>query len=202
LREQAEDLAKSAKNSSSPNASEQLQAAAREMQGTTNDLRRQDAKSSESRGRQALERLQKLTQAGDQGEKKDAGSSRLQDALAKARELKDKLDDLTRDIQQPGASGDRKRLQQEAARQLQQVRDLIEQLRREDPSLASGGPGFTYEGQGMTFSSPGTEAFKQDFSRWQELRNQATRALDSVASAVAKRLDDRGQRERPAAGVD
>jgi len=201
LREQAEDLAKSAKNSSSPNASEQLQAAAREMQGATNDLRRQDAKSSESRGRQALERLQKLTQAGDQGEKKDAGSSRLQDALAKARELKDKLDDLTRDIQQPGASGDRKRLQQEAARQLQQVRDLIEQLRREDPSLASGGPGFTYEGQGMTFSSPGTEAFKQDFSRWQELRNQATRALDSVASAVAKRLDDKG-RERPAAGVD
>ena len=109
---------------------------------------------------------------------------------------------MTRDVQQPGTSGDRKRLQQEAARQLQQVRDLIDQLRRDDPALSSGGPGFTYEGQGMTFSAPGTEAFKQDFSRWQELRDQATRALDRMSTAVAKRLQETGQRDRLASGVD
>jgi hypothetical protein len=202
LRQEAEDLAKSSKNSSSPNATGQMRDIARDMQGATNDLRRQDARASESRGRQALEKLQKLTQPGQQAADKDAGPGRLQDALAKARELRQKLDALTREIQQAGTSGDRKRLQQEAARQLQQVSDLVDELRRDDPSLSSGGPGFTYEGQGMTFSSPGAEAFKQDFSRWQELRDQATRALDGLSAAVSKRLDDKGQRDRVAAGVD
>jgi len=202
LREQAEDLAKSTQNSASPNATAQLRDAARDMQGATNDLRRQDAKASQSRGRQALEKLQRLTQPGQQGTDKDAGPGRLQDELAKARELRAKLDSLTREVQQAGASGDRKRLQQEAARQLQQVRELIDQLRREDPALASGGPGFTYEGQGMTFSSPGTEAFKQDLARWQELRDQATRALDRMTAAVTRRLADAGRRDRPASGID
>ncbi len=139
---------------------------------------------------------------GQKGAAKDPGAARLQDALAKARELRDKLDALTRDLQQPGTSGDRNRLQQEAARQLQQTRDLIEQLRREDPSLSSGGAGFTFEGQGMAFSAPGTEAFKQDFARWQELREQATRALDRVTASVSKRLEQQGQRDRVAAGLD
>ncbi len=202
LRQQAEDLAKSSQNSSSPNASAQMKDVARDMQGATNDLRRQDAKSSESRGRQALEKLQKMTQPGRDEASKDVGPGRLQDALAKARELRQKLDDLTRELQQPGARGDRRRLQQEAARQLQQVRDLIDQLRREDPALSRGGPGFTFEGQGMTFSSPGTEGFKQDLSRWQELRDQATRAIDRMSAAVVSRLDEKGQRDRLAAGVD
>jgi len=212
LREQAEDLAKSTQNPSSPNATSQMREIARDMQGATNDLRRQDAKSSQSRGRQALEKLQKLTSAGDKqresnqpgqrGTSKDPDSARLQDALAKARELREKLDSLTRELQQAGASGGRNRLQQEAAQQLQQTRDLIDQLRRQDPALSSGGPGFTYEGQGMTFSAPGTEAFKQDFARWQELRDQATRALDRVSAAVSKRLGETGQRDRLAAGVD
>ena len=200
LREQAEDLARSSQNSASPNASSQMRDIARDMQGATNDLRRQDAKSSQSRGRQALEKLQKLTQADQNGKEKNA--SQLQDALAKAQELRAKLDALTRELQQPGAAGDRRRIEQEAARQLQQVQQLIDQLRRQDPALASGGPGFTYEGQGMTFSAPGTEAFKQDFSRWQELRAEATRALDRLSDAVSTRLRDTGRRDRIAAGVD
>jgi len=201
LREQAEDLARSSQNSSSPNASARMKDVARDMQGATNDLRRQDSKSSQSRGRQALEKLQQLTQPDQQGKDKDAASAKLQDALAKAQELRAKLDALTRDVQQPGSASDRKRLEQEASRQLHQVQQLVEQLRRQEPALASGGPGFTYEGQGMTFSSPGTEGFKQDFSRWQELRDQATRALDRISDAVSKRLDGPGRRDRLAAGV-
>jgi DNA repair exonuclease SbcCD ATPase subunit len=202
LREQAEDLAKSSRNGSSPNASAQMRDIARDMQGATNDLRRQDSKSSQSRGRQALEKLQRMTQPGQQPDKKETGPGRLEDALAKARGLREKLDALTREIQQPGHNGDRKRLQQDAERQLQQVQELIDQLRREEPALSSGGPGFTYEGQGMTFSAPGTEAFKQDFSRWQQLRDQATRALDRLSAAVTKKLDEQGRRDRLAAGVD
>ncbi len=202
LRRQAEELAKSPRNSSSPNASAQMQDVARDMQGATNDLRRQDAKSSEARGRQALEKLRRMAQGGEQDDRSGSRPNRLQDALAKARELREKLDALTREMQQPGTGGDRKRLQQEAARQLQEVRELIDKMRRDDPALATGGPGLTYEGQGFTLSSPGTEAFKQDFSRWQELRDQATRALDRLSDAITRRLDDKGQRQPTAAGVD
>ena len=147
--------------------------------------------------------LDKVADAlGQKGAGKDPDAARLQDALAKARELRGKLDSLTRELQQPGTSGDRNRLQQEAARQLQQTRDLIEELRRQDPALSSGGAGFTFEGQGMTFSAPGTEGFKQDFARWQELRDQATRALDRMTASVSKRLEAEGQRDRLAAGLD
>ena len=198
LKQQAEELTKSAsKHSSSPNATSQLRDIVRDMEGAANDLRRQDATSSQSRGRQALDKLQRLSNApGDRDGDKQEESQRLQDALAKARELQQKLDSLTRELQQlqsqgRGDSRERTRLQQEAARQLQQTRDLIEQLRKEDPALASGGPGFTFEGQGMTFSAPGTEAFKQDLSRWETLRDQATRALDRVASNVSQRLSQK-----------
>jgi DNA repair exonuclease SbcCD ATPase subunit len=217
LRQQAEELTKSAsKNSSSPNATSQLRDAARDMEGATNALRRQDAASSQSRGRQALEKLQRLANQGGEdrdgtsqprrGAAADPQSQRLQDALAQARELQQKLDALTRELQQlqgRGQDGERRRLQQDADRQLQQTRDLIEQLRREDPSLASGGPGFTYEGQGMTFSAPGPEAFKQDLSRWQTLRDQATRALDRVTANVSEKLAQKnGTTGRAASGVD
>ncbi len=218
LRRQAEELTKSAsKNGSSPDATAQLRDIARDMEGATNDLRRQDARSSQSRGRQALEKLQRLSTAagtdrdtnpsGQRGSGDDPRTARLKDALARAQALQQKLDALTRELQQmqnggrPGA--DRTRLQQEAARQLQQTKDLIEQLRREDPSLATGGPGFTYEGQGMTFSAPGTEAFKQDLSRWQTLQDQATRALDRVSANVSQRLSEQpGARERAASAPD
>jgi len=211
LRQQAEELTKSAsKNSASPNATSQLRDIARDMEGATNDLRRQDARSSQSRGRQALEKLQRLSSAGtnERDGKQEGQAARLQEALAKARELQQRLESLNRELQQLQAQGsartsDRERLQQEAARQLQQTRDLIEQLRREDPSLASGGTGFTFEGQGMTFSAPGTEAFKQDVSRWQTLREQATRALDRVSSNVSQRLaQTNGGTERASSGVD
>jgi hypothetical protein len=217
LRQQAEALTKSAsRNSTSPDATSQLRDIARDMEGATNDLRRQDARSSQARGRQALEKLQRLSnEAGDRdgkqqaqrGSATDPQSQRLQDALAKARELEQKLDSLTRDLQQLQSQGsrnsDRARLQQEAARQLQQTRDLIDQLRRDDPALTSGGPGFTFEGQGMTFSAPGTEAFKQDLSRWETLRAQATRALENVTANVSQRLGQQNPTtDRAAAGVD
>ena len=54
----------------------------------------------------------------------------------------------------------------------------------------------------MTLSAPGTEAFKQDFARWQELRDQATRALDRLTAAITKRLDEKARTDRLAAGVD
>ena len=75
-------------------------------------------------------------------------------------------------------------------------------MRREDPSFAQGGAGFTFEGQGMTLSAPGTEAFKQDFARWEKLRNQATEVLARAETAISKRLQAKEARERLASGAD
>ncbi len=54
----------------------------------------------------------------------------------------------------------------------------------------------------MTLSAPGTEAFKQDFAKWDDLRRQATRALEGVESSLSKRLQDKEAKDRLAAGVD
>jgi len=103
-----------------------------------------------------------------------------------------------------GAStgSDPARLREEAQRAMQETRELMEQLRRDDPSFSRGGMGFTFEGQGMTTSAPGTEAFKQDFARWEDLRRQATLALENAQTTLSKKLQARESKERLAAGAD
>ncbi len=104
-----------------------------------------------------------------------------------------------------GNGSDLARLRDEYARKLQETRDLMDQLRREDPSnqtFTRGGAGFTFEGQGMTLSAPGTEAFKQDFARWEQLRQQATQALEGAETALSKKLQAKQAKDRLAAGAD
>jgi hypothetical protein len=105
----------------------------------------------------------------------------------------------------PGGSGgstEVARLQQDAARTQQEVRELLGQVQREDNAFGQGGVGRTLEGQGMVLSAPGTEGFKQDFAKWQELNRQMTAALDRVESSVARRIGEKQARERLAAGAD
>jgi len=89
---------------------------------------------------------------------------------------------------------------------MQQTRDLMEQLRRDDPSMngftRGGGAGFTFEGQGMSTSAPGTESFKQDFAKWEDLKRQASAALEQAQSTIAKKLQAKDSKERLAAGAD
>lgn len=54
----------------------------------------------------------------------------------------------------------------------------------------------------MVFSSPGTEAFKQDLTKWQSLSAEATRALDRAESSLAKGLQQEDSAGRLAAGID
>jgi hypothetical protein len=94
------------------------------------------------------------------------------------------------------------RRREEYARRLKEAEDLLNEMRRDDPNFARGGGGFTFEGQGMTLSAPGTEAFKQDFARWEELRRQATAALDRAETALSKKLQAQQAKDRLAAGVE
>src|SRR5581483_9489816 len=109
---------------------------------------------------------------------------------------------------QPGGGGagtDLAHLRDEYQRALQETRELTEQMRRDDPgsqSYSRGGAGFTFEGQGMTLSAPGTEASKQDFAKWEDLRRQATQALEQAESTLSKKLQAKQAKDRLAAGAD
>ena len=101
-----------------------------------------------------------------------------------------------------GASVDVGQVREQLNRQVQEVRALIDQLRKEDPAYAQGGSGLTFEGQGMTLSAPGTEAFKQDFAKWQEMKRQVNAALEQVESTLTKKLQERNAKDRLSAGAD
>src|SRR4029453_10451547 len=158
-----------------------------------------------------LDRLaDSLTAAARQG---DDESHKLSTNLSRAQELRERLDNLSRQLdqlnqpsepatsstggppagqqnaqpstssteRQPGENGNKPgqgqggsggssvdvgQVREQLNREVREVRELIEQLRRDDPTYAQGGNGLTFEGQGMTLSAPGTEAFKQDFAKW------------------------------------
>ncbi len=163
---------------------------------------------------------------------RDDESKRLSDQLARAQELRERLDDLNQQLEaldrqasaeqgSPGQSGSRtsttpgrngqpgqaegasgggsaelERLRAEIGRQMQEVRELLNQLPRDDRNARMpGGPGSTFEGQGMVLSAPGTEGFKQDFAKWQELKRQATQALDDVETSSVRRLQEKAAKD-------
>ena len=102
-----------------------------------------------------------------------------------------------------GAGGvDMSRLREESLRQLRETKALLDDLQRQDPGFSSHGAGFTFEGQGLVLSAPGTEGFKQDFARWETLTRQATQALEQAESALAKKLQANASKDRLAAGLE
>jgi hypothetical protein len=104
-----------------------------------------------------------------------------------------------------GASGtELEKLREQYQRQLQETKELAEQMRRDDPTFArGGGGGFSFEAPtNIGVSAPGTEAFKQDFARWEEMRRQATQLLDNVEASVSKKLQAKQAHDRLAAGAD
>jgi hypothetical protein len=165
----------------------------------------------------------------------DDESRKLNDQVARVRELRDTLDDLTRKLQdldqqasnqkngqpqpnpassgragqpgqsQGGSSGDASSadtLRQELTRQMQQAQRLLNEAQRDGGVVNRGGMGGTFEGQGMVLSAPGTEGFKQDFAKWQELKRQVTLALDDVETSLSKKLQDKTAKDRLASGGD
>ncbi|MEQ1869580.1 MAG: hypothetical protein ABL961_06105, partial [Vicinamibacterales bacterium] len=88
-------------------------------------------------------------------------------------------------------------LRQEIAEQLRALRQLVGDARRDSSQQpGGGGAGATLVGPGMVLSAPGTEGFKQDFARWQEMKRQATIALESIESSASQRLQAKESKDR------
>jgi hypothetical protein len=167
----------------------------------------------------------------------DDESRRLNDQVARTRQLRDRMDDLTRQLQEldrqaraqqgkPSPSGSpssqgtpqsgqpsqgggsssgqatAEQLRAQIAKQMQEVRSLLNETQRDTDARGGGGAGVTFEGQGMVLSAPGTEGFKQDFAKWQELNREVTLALDNVESSLTKKLQEKTSKDRLASGGD
>jgi hypothetical protein len=102
---------------------------------------------------------------------------------------------------QPGTgAGVQRELQQlrhEYADRVRQADQLRHELGAERQS-ASGGT--TPVGQEMVGSAPGTEAFKQDFSRWEVLHKDVTLGLERLEASLSQALLERAARDRLKAG--
>jgi hypothetical protein len=99
----------------------------------------------------------------------------------------------------PGNSGRGGEIQRadEQGRPWDQARELIDELRREDGTGST--PEMTRFSPGI--SAPGTEAWKQDFTRWEELKQQMEIALEKVESSLASQLREQESKDRLNAGA-
>jgi hypothetical protein len=96
-----------------------------------------------------------------------------------------------------GRGGEIQRADEEG-RPWQQARELVDELRREDgvgrntPEMQRFNPGI---------SAPGTEAWKQDFAKWDELKQQLEVALEKADTTLASQLREQELKDRLSAGA-
>ena len=132
-------------------------------------------------------------------------SAKLSDQLGRAQELRDRLDKVQRSMEQlaqgsPGAQGSpsNEALKHDLEQQLQDAQALSQQMARDLPGFEKGGA--TPEQWQRSVSSPGTEAFKQDFAKWESLKKNLQVALERTESQLSEQLRVRETRERLNAG--
>jgi hypothetical protein len=89
-------------------------------------------------------------------------------------------------------------LQREVGQRMREAERLADQMRRDNPGSMQG-PN-TPEGWWRSVSAPGTEGFKQDFAKWESLRQHLLVAIEQVETDLSERLRDRENRERLNAG--
>jgi hypothetical protein len=104
--------------------------------------------------------------------------------------------------EQGGAAGGRagrlERLQREAENQLRETQRLAQEMRGQSADSQQGRS--TPEDWWPSLSAPGTEAFKQDFAKWESLKKNLLAAIEDVESKVSAQLRQRENKARLNAG--
>lgn len=170
----------------------------------------------------ALDRVADRLDARADGDR--GAASRLSDDLARTRDLRDRLDAVDRSLdalrarsgsatppdgrgekdargQRPGQNGSQGEiaaLQRQLAEEMRQARAQVDALGRSAPEMRGGSTPETWQ---PSVSAPGTEAFKQDFARWESLKRQLLVALEKVERGLADDLRQHETRDRLNAGA-
>jgi len=97
-----------------------------------------------------------------------------------------------------GGRGGVERLQRDVDNQLRDAQKLAEEIGKQNPGMEKGGT--TPEQWQRSVSAPGTEAFKQDFAKWESLKKNLLVALEQTESQLADQLRARETKERLNAG--
>lgn len=144
---------------------------------------------------------------------RDGEATRLSEQLARTQELRDRLGELQRSMDALGRAGESQaaeggaaegregsvaRLQREVDEQMREAQRLADEVRRQAPGMPGGGS--TPEQWQRSPSAPGTEAFKQDFEKWESLKNNLLAALERTESQLSAELRMREQQQRLNAG--
>jgi DNA repair exonuclease SbcCD ATPase subunit len=134
---------------------------------------------------------------------RDGEAARLSEQLARAQELRDRLSQLQRSMEElskdgQAGAGSVPRLQRDVDDQLREAQQLTEAMRRDNPDMEKGGT--TPEQWSRSVSAPGTEAFKQDFAKWESLKKNLLVALEQTETQLTDQLRARETRERLNAG--
>jgi hypothetical protein len=90
------------------------------------------------------------------------------------------------------------RLQREAADRMREAQRLAGELQQQSSDMKDAGT--TPENWYPSLSAPGTEAFKQDYSKWESLKKHLLAALEKTETRVSGQLREREARERLNAG--
>ncbi|MCC7125478.1 MAG: hypothetical protein IT178_11570 [Acidobacteria bacterium] len=94
-----------------------------------------------------------------------------------------------------GGGGDRMgQLQRDAAARLQEAQRLAGELRQQNSDMRDAPT--TPKNWYPSLSAPGTESFKQDFSKWETLKKNLLLALERTESRLSSQLREREARER------
>ena len=174
---------------------------------------------------QTLDRIAR--QMGASGDSAQAETLELSDRLEQLGRMRERLDALEAELArggetgppsaegdapgsgtEPGGetrSGDRRQaplddVEQEYRRQLQQTMQLLAQMQDGDGQGGSGRR--TPEDQRASPSAPGTEAFKQDYASWDELRRDVSLSLERLEASLSRQLEAQASEDRLNAGAD
>ena len=149
----------------------------------------------------------------------DAEVKQLSGQLAQAQKAQEQLKDIERRVeelrqqiqqaqQQAGQQGSKDsaqgssdklaKLQEELQKALKQGEEMMAQIGQSGGGRFGGTP----ETQQLSGSAAGTEAYKQDFSKWESLKKDVNQALEQVEMTLARKLAEKESRERLNAGAD
>ena len=170
---------------------------AREAAGTLEkeqigDRMRQSAQQMRDGAAPSGQAEQQMTKALDQvvdklGGDGSADAQRLAEQLDQSRQIRERLDQLEAKMKQAEGrkDGEFDKIREQYDRELNRARET---LGRQAGDQRDGSRGSTPEQQEFSRSAPGTEAFKQDRSKWGQLRKDIDRALEEHDAAVSRRL--------------
>lgn len=129
------------------------------------------------------------TVVGQLGGASSEDARKLAGQLERSREIREKLDRLEAQLREAEANDDPRaeQFRQEYERELGRARDALGR-QQSGNGQRGGSRGSTPEPHEFSRSAPGTEAFKQDRSRWESLRKDVDRALEEHDAAVSRQL--------------